>query len=115
MSDGALFDLLDVAPEWEPIYNSGSGTQGQLCRDCGRPNSWGSGGARPGLGQFNMCEDCCALDGWNERSDGAVNCSRWGVHTSPVDHERMLRERELRRTSYRHKRESAPDHLVGSD
>lgn len=110
MSDGALFDLLDVAPTWEPIYNSGSGAQGQLCRDCGQPKSWGMGGARPGLGLFQLCEDCGALDGWNERADGAENCSRWGIRTAPADHERMVRERELRRTSHRRRSGSESAH-----
>jgi hypothetical protein len=95
-TDVALFDLSEVVAPWTPICNS----TGQLCRDCGRPNSWGAGGARPGLGCFQLCETCCALDGWNELRDGAPNCSHWGVRTDPAAHDALVAKRERRRARW---------------
>lgn len=74
MTNDALFDIDDFAetrgPSWEPIYVMFPSVDGlaamlaeQRCRDCGVKVSWMTGGgSRPGLGSFQVCEDCAQLD-----------------------------------------------------
>lgn len=92
----ALFDLSEVVAPWTPIYDN---AMSFICRDCGRKNAWECGGGGAG-GSYNLCRDCAALDGWNERRDGALNCSTWGIHTEPAAHEQLLAKRELRRARW---------------
>jgi len=120
----ALWDDAPTAPEWAPIFEDrlpedlrDAGNAGRLdwwdtwsrehprrCRDCGglmsrRPWSHGCGGADGG-GSYSVCDDCAKLDGIGQRSDGAKDCSHWGIHSTPEERVRLRAEQAKRRHSY---------------
>lgn len=103
MSDVALFDL--EAPEWVPLYRQFTLEdilRGMICRDCGRTKfAWerGCGGSRSG-GMFELCDDCAALDGRGQRSDGSTDASRWGIRTTDDEAERLTALQAKRRAAY---------------
>lgn len=97
---GGLFDLDEVIPDWEPIYDP---LPYNTCRDCGAVAGYLQGGARPGLGIFMVCNDCAQLDGLEEREPG-LWASRWGDTSDPSDHDTMLTEQARRRRNYHERR-----------
>lgn len=52
-----LDDFTETRTEWEPIYG-----RGMVCRDCGTKRVSGTGGGTPGLGQYEVCDECAAID-----------------------------------------------------
>lgn len=111
MSDLALFDLDDIAPEWTPIYGY---ERGDICRDCGKEHSYGQGGARPGLGLYGICDGCAVIDGCQRRAERKNSdvegwpehhVSYWGEPHTAAEHERQLHEQAKRRAAWRRRRQ----------
>lgn len=106
LAEPTLFDLPEDEVAWRPIYKHYSLAEliaGFICRDCGRTKfSWekSCGGARPGLGSFDLCDDCAALDGRGDRRDGKADCSRWGIRTTDEEAERLTELQHRRRAAY---------------
>ena len=123
MSDVALFEL--EVPEWVPVYAPAMDfdpfkepdrwkvyAAGLRCRDCGMtrgkmPWTRGCGGAVSGVGGYDLCDDCAALDGVGERPNPSeADVSLWGIQTTAAERERLVELQRKRRAKYLSERES---------